>query len=120
MKLNQELIKNQGLNGEEVKHLESLYEELEELFDDILYAQEVSERTGRPFVKDELIEDIQALEYRLQEAWKFDQDKNYHTYWRRNPLCDCPSMDNDELIGTQYRIYSGDCPLHGHFVEEEK
>jgi len=52
------------------------------------------------------------IEFELQEAWGFTQDKNFHMFWQR-PRCLCPKLDNNENWGTKYSIIVHDCPLHG-------
>lgn len=52
------------------------------------------------------------LEFRLQKAWGFSQDINFHKFWER-PRCTCPKMDNDDTYPYGYYTTSLDCPLHG-------
>ena len=52
------------------------------------------------------------LEFRLQKAWGFTQDINFHKFWER-PRCTCPKMDNDDNYPHGYYTTSMDCPLHG-------
>jgi hypothetical protein len=60
----------------------------------------------------QLVQDIENLEFQLQLAWGFPQDRNYHT-WYNIPRCTCPKIDNREKCGTEFRIVDGNCPIHG-------
>lgn len=52
------------------------------------------------------------LENEQQVAWNFGADPNYHHFFDL-PGCECPVMDNQDRLGTPYKVYSGDCPIHG-------
>lgn len=54
---------------------------------------------------------LQEIEFNMQEAWKFGKNAEFHE-WYLIPKCTCPVMDNMELRGTKYNIFSGDCPVH--------
>lgn len=56
---------------------------------------------------------MEDIEYSMQKAWKFEQGKDYHTHWNRFFNCNCPVLDNDDLIGLPQRIINMSCPLHG-------
>ena len=60
----------------------------------------------------QFVKDIENLEFQLQLAWGFPQDRNYHT-WYNIPRCTCPKIDNREKCGTEFRIVDGNCPIHG-------
>lgn len=55
---------------------------------------------------------VTKCEFNLQELWGFALDENFHR-WYHVPKCTCPKMDNNDRLGTKYKIYSGDCPIHG-------
>ena len=57
-------------------------------------------------------QEIEQLEFKLQKAWGFSQDRNYH-YWYDVPKCICPKLDNRDNYGTEYRIFDSTCPVHG-------
>lgn len=59
-----------------------------------------------------LIDEFTAREFKMQEVWGFSQDVNFHRFWDI-PGCLCPRMDNDERVGTPYKVYNGSCPIHG-------
>ena len=64
------------------------------------------------------VEDIQML-YRewtqiqrlLQMNWNFEVNDNWHPS-HRLPHCICGVMDNDERLGTPYRVVTQGCPIH--------
>lgn len=48
----------------------------------------------------------------LQGAWGFPIDDNWHPSHRLKQ-CSCgATMDNDERIGTPYKIITSGCPIH--------
>lgn len=59
-----------------------------------------------------LAELLERLEYALQQAWGFPQDRNKHMWWRVFK-CTCPTMDNEDAYGTEYRCINTKCPVHG-------
>lgn len=59
-----------------------------------------------------LAELLERLEYALQQAWGFPQDRNKHMWWRALK-CTCPTMDNEDAYGTEYRCINMKCPVHG-------
>ena len=56
---------------------------------------------------------ITELDFKLQEAWGFEKDARFHTWWYRAPKCLCGTMDNREALGTGYQHINVSCPLHG-------
>lgn len=59
-----------------------------------------------------LAEELEELEYQLQEAWGFEANSDYHTWWYRIPRCICPRMDNSDPLFHGRRIYTQGCPVH--------
>lgn len=55
---------------------------------------------------------VERIEFELQKAWNFPEDRNCHTWWYRTPHCECPYMDNEDLFGTEYRNHRIGCPVH--------
>lgn len=53
------------------------------------------------------------IEFELQKAWGFSQDKNFHRFWNR-PGCSCPTMDNDDRYPYGSYIITGGCSLHSY------
>lgn len=60
----------------------------------------------------EIGKQVEFTEFTLQKIWRFPQDKNYHRYWFKIPKCQCPKVDNEERVGTEYRIISESCKIH--------
>jgi len=78
----------------------------------------MNENNDKNFLR-QCAKEVEELEFQLQESWKFEKDKNYHRYWWTLPKCTCPKMDNEDRFGTDYHVYSSDCPIHG-INEEDK
>ena len=55
---------------------------------------------------------ITEVEFKLQDAWGFPRNNDYHRFWDL-PGCKCPKMDNDDRWPTGYYVINGDCPIHG-------
>jgi len=106
--LNNRLIQDRELSQETVDKIEAVHKELEELLATKLEDIENIEN---------YVLDISALEYELQHLWGFSQDSNYHSWWFMDPKCKCPKMDNEDMLGTKYSIYSSDCPLHWNPID---
>jgi hypothetical protein len=78
-----------------------------------LINEEIDYILANPEMYDDPVQTIEDLEFKLQAAWGFSQDKNYHTRWNKIKGCTCPTMDNRERIGTPYRIHDTSCKWHG-------
>ena len=102
--INKKLAVSQGLSDEAMKEIEKIHIEFDNLLNkditDILSIKSYNLN-------------IEEYEYKLQELWKFGKNKDYHTYWFKAKACKCPVDDNYERLGTPYKIYNSDCPLHG-------
>jgi hypothetical protein len=57
---------------------------------------------------------LEGIEFKLQELWHFPKDKKFHKFWKR-PKCTCPKMDNEDRYPFGYYVISADCPLHGDY-----
>ncbi|MHA1348050.1 MAG: hypothetical protein ACTSO3_16735 [Candidatus Heimdallarchaeaceae archaeon] len=66
----------------------------------------------------QILEELTEMEYKLQDFWGFDRDKNFHTYVLQLAGCLCPSLDNRELLGLERRWISEDCPYHSILEQE--
>jgi hypothetical protein len=105
LRLNQRLITQQGLNQEQVNRIKELHLERISIENQLASAHRV--------------EDIKAIfgywqdcEYRLQDAWGFPRDANWHPSHRLSK-CSCgATMDNDERLGTPYKVITRGCPIH--------
>ena len=59
-----------------------------------------------------LYNEWQENEDKLQAQWGFTVDRSKQG-WYNVPKCACPKLDNQDLFGTDYQIYSKICPFHG-------
>ena len=71
-----------------------------------------SENTDDPVLQRALYMAYMSNEMVLQELWGFGADPNYIRFWEF-PGCTCPKMDNEDRYGTDYEVYSDNCPIHG-------
>lgn len=56
-------------------------------------------------------QDLEELEYYLQELWGFSRDARFHKSWEY-PGCTCPQLDNINVYPNR-RIINSECPIHG-------
>lgn len=103
--LNQALIAKQGLTLSEVLTIEELHKTKQLLIWRMKHSK-------KPETLRRLADEVTEVEYKLQDAWKFPRDKNFHKFWEL-PGCSCPLHDNCERWGTGYAVYSQDCLIHG-------
>ena len=104
--LNSSLILKQGLDVSELRQLKALHAEKLKYFD------MMRETDDREKLR-EYAHEVECIEFEMQKAWRFPQDRNFHE-WYRVPKCTCPNMDNADWRGTDRRIISLDCPVHGN------
>lgn len=97
---NEKLADEKGLSAEDRVLLDQLYEHL---YSVIAHPED--------FVSPVTL--VQDIENDLQRLWGFEVDATKHKYWYQIRGCTCAKMDNKELWGTPYRVYSQDCPYHG-------
>lgn len=99
--LNRAMVKAQGLTEEDIAELEPIYDELFAILDN-------------PSSVEDPVRAVEAIELRLQRIWKFEQDRNMHSYWHRLAGCTCPSLSNLRMMekGRDCRITSSKCPWH--------
>ena len=106
--LNPRLIKQQGLTVEDVISLNALHKEREELFDK--FETNNLKKLSREEI-DELILELEDLEFIMQRVWKFDENRKRHTWWNKMPNCSCRIVGN---YGKETkRIIDKGCPIHG-------
>ena len=113
VQLNPKLIARQELNQEDVLKIKKLHRQKNKLFSNVVRWMESSQ-------VDKVIgsaKKLEAIEFKMQEAWKFYRDYTLHSHWYENPACNCPKMDNYEYMGYKI-IYSAECVLHNHLVDE--
>jgi len=65
-----------------------------------------------PLVLVLLDQELVEIEFKIQEAFKFERDSRFHRFWER-PKCGCPKLDNYDKWGTKFSIVSSECELHG-------
>ena len=114
--LNQRLIEQQELNEDDIFELEGLHEIRARMFEKMAELDSTNNDD-----KDTLklySQLLESLEYNMQRVWKFDQDRNYHSWWYRVPYCTCPKMDNGDPLYFGNRIFRHDCPVHNHIIEQ--
>ena len=109
--LNTKLIEQQNLTSQEVAIITELHELMDKIFAEM-------EATEDPTRLQECVQTVEDIEFLLQEAWRFPKNRDYHCWWYQVPKCQCPWMDNQERWGTNSRIISGACPLHGTIISE--
>lgn len=105
--LNPKFVKEQDLTKADEAKIHLLHNEKQMLFAE-MEKLEADDPSLRSYVAK-----IEDLEFRMQDAWKWDRDADKHTHWFQAPHCKCPQMDNWDMAGTKYRVTNGDCPLHG-------
>lgn len=75
----------------------------------LFHAAELLAEQGR-YEEVRLLQDaMHEVEFKLQELWGFDKDKDRHTFWYRLPHCACPKMD--QMPGRH--TINLNCPIHG-------
>ena len=110
--LNPLLIARQKLNNDDLDKIVELHGELHEVFDEM----EKNEHDVPKLRNLALV--VKQLEFDLQEAWGFDKNEDWHSWWFQVPHCTCPNLDNFDLIGTRLRIINDGCPVHGGTKDE--
>ena len=103
--LNSSLVLKQGLDVSELRNLKSLHAEKLKYFD-------LMRETDYKHKLKEYAHEIECIEFEMQKAWHFTQDRNFHE-WYKVPKCTCPKMDNADNRGSNRRIIVMDCPVHG-------
>ena len=109
--LNPELIRKQGLDEKGIDKVADLHADLDDVFERM--------KALDPSNETELIELrayadlVEKIEFALQDAWGFPQNRDFHSWWFKVPHCRCPKMDNADWVGTDLRITTGSCPIHG-------
>ena len=105
--LNPDLIKSQNLSEAEVKQVKELHiikYNVESKMEDLDPTKNKQDLL-------ELFELWKDNEFRLQEAWKFPKNANYHRDYL-SKHCTCPKLDNDDRLGTDERIVTEGCIYH--------
>ena len=108
--LNEKLVEKQGLTKAGVARVKLLHGEREVLFKRM---ESLSPETDYGELR-ECVTELTDLEFRLQEAWGFELNSDFHSWWFRAPHCQCPVLDNFDAVGVKYNYINADCPLHGN------
>ena len=107
--INEELVKQLDLTQEQVNKIKHLQGLRSHLFD-------IMTNEDNPETLKNLDKQCVVLEYKLQEAWGFEQNVAYHKFWYR-PKCTCPYLDNEDRYPSGYYIVNDSCVLHGGLIE---
>lgn len=104
--LNENLVKKQKLNQDQIEELKELHIKMHDVKNQM-------KETDDAVVLHEFAKQVEDLEYAMQRAWGFEENQNFHTHWIRVPKCICPMMDNQDYYGTPFRNIDSQCPVHG-------
>ena len=115
--LNPKLIKKQKLNKRQIEVVVDLHVGLDEVMKE-MEAKEINNFLDQKFIQD-CAGVVREYEFKLQEAWGFEQNVNNHSWWFRVPHCTCPAMDNEDYVGTELNVFTTGCPVHGELDVEE-
>ena len=108
---NEELLISQEVTEDQKAELEKLYILLEGT---VTTAKNLIDKDSLDFTTGHIISNtVKDIEFALQSNWNFEQNEDYHSYWFRLPGCQCPIIDNQERMGTPYKIITQSCPYHG-------
>lgn len=86
--------------------------EIKELHAQKMTAMNIMDDTDDPAELKLHAANITEIEFKLQDAWGFPRNENFHRFWLL-PKCTCPHMDNEDAYPTGYYVTSGNCPIHG-------
>lgn len=103
--LNPNLLMLRKINKQDFETLKHLHRQQFEVY-------ELMENTDDVQKLKELNKLTTKIQYEMQKAWHFRKNKNRH-YWYNVPKCDCPKLDNQERLGTPFRIINQSCIIHG-------
>jgi hypothetical protein len=102
--LNPQLVENQNLTQADVDGILDLHDERIELFEKFEFASILP----KSFVQ-EMVLELEDLEYIMQASWGFKQNRNMHTWWNRVPGCTCSKSQDFQ----PERKIDKNCPIHG-------
>jgi len=109
--LNPIFLARQERSAEDIENIVELHCDLHEVFDQMVDLAPWNDLDKERLRK--LAEDVKDLEFRLQKAWGFEQNAEYHSWWFQLPHCKCPILDNWDQLGTPYGITVTSCLYHG-------
>ena len=108
-RLNARLAIKKGVNDEQLEALKMSHQLRWMLF------EAAKKSLDEPLKLKMLAAMFDSLEDEQQTLWNFGADPNFHRFFDF-PCCKCPKIDNAERLGTPYKIYAGNCPIHGHLL----
>lgn len=108
-RLSQRLAEKQGVTDDELQALRASHQLRLYLF------QIADNNREHPLTLQMLARMFSHLESEQQELWHFGADLNFQRFFDL-PGCTCPRMDNEERLGTPYKIYDTACPIHGRHI----
>lgn len=100
------LAEKQNLDIDDLKKIRKIHIKRLKLFDKIESENNVAKLH-------KFANDLEKIEYELQDAWKMDANPDFHSWWFMAPKCTCPKLDNEDRIGTCERIINKNCLMHG-------
>lgn len=68
------------------------------------------------FLIEELYKSWVEIQFKLQDAWKFERNAHFHRPWDIEG-CTCPKMDNDDMYPTGRVIMNTECKIHKHLLK---
>ena len=105
LRLNGNLAERQGIPKEALTKLKESH------VDRYLIEQQL-EQASRVEDINMLFKEWTRINFLQQRLWGFPEDSNYHPSHRLSK-CSCgATMDNDERLGTPYRVVVRGCPIH--------
>lgn len=105
--INKLLVERQNIDSDGLK----LIKELHKIKYSVLKQMEETDDSNK---LKELANNITDIENKLQKAWKFPVNSDYHRFWSV-PKCECPKMDNEDRYPYGEYIINKSCPIHGVF-----
>ncbi len=109
--LSKNLIARQKLTELDVDAIKELHLELQSFFDDV---RTLDPTTLTTVEASDIVMNIERLENAMQKSWKFTPNSDMHSWWYQTPHCNCPVMDNQDMMGLNYRYINSTCPLHNN------
>ena len=102
--LNPHLLRQQNIDEKQKEVIVKLHLDKEALFKEFEDYEKLSNEEIH-----ELILEVEDLEFFMQDAWGFPQNKDFHTHWRDVPHCTCSIHFQPFGKG---KHYDDSCPIH--------
>ena len=104
LKLNGRLAERQKITKEQLENLKQLHA------DRILIEQQLDQAHRQEDITF-LFREWTKIQRQLQANWNFEVNDNFHPS-HRLPHCSCGKLDNDDRLGTPYKVVTRGCPIH--------